>query len=415
MRRDIDVEPGQIQAGPVVDGHGAEEGAEELDGVAGRAQNEDVADDAGDIGEEQERATYAEAVRDKGDGEETQTAKDVHGYAEVLGLDDGVAHADDDGGQKSAEAVQQDVLAELDGGAEVQLGVLEADADLVPAELVAAHVLGPLDGAHLHHAALVGGEEVGGGRVVGQAEPDDGRDEEGEDALDDVHPAPAGVARHAVHLEDAVGEQAAKGAGHGGAHKQVRHAGGLLVALVHHGEVEVERGEQAGLAGAQDQAHGVQAPDVGDEAREDGGQRPHDAQRRQQDPRRHPLHHDGPGRLKRHVGRVEDGHGRRELLRRRANVLGHARHLDVADVGAVQEARQVHHHDDGHKEGVQLEEELALVARVNRLELHCYCWPNDVLRLRFCRYSAFFGASHRRRRRIHAWGFLLFFFLFEPV
>lgn len=56
-------------------------------------------------------------VGNKGEAEEAHAAKDVDGDAQVLRLDDGEAHADDDGGQEGAEAVEQDILAELDGAA----------------------------------------------------------------------------------------------------------------------------------------------------------------------------------------------------------------------------------------------------------------------------------------------------------
>lgn len=117
VRRDVDVEPRQVQPGTVVHGHGAQEGAEELDAVGCRADDEDIAEDTRDVGQQDEGPAQAQAVGDVGEAEEGDAAEDVDGDAEVLGLDAGVAHADDDGGEEGAEAVEEDVLAELDEAA----------------------------------------------------------------------------------------------------------------------------------------------------------------------------------------------------------------------------------------------------------------------------------------------------------
>lgn len=85
--RDVDVEPGHVQPDPRVDGDGAEEGAEELDRVRDRGEEEGVADEAADgIGEEEEGGAQCQAVGGKGQKEKAAAAHDVDGDGEVLGL-----------------------------------------------------------------------------------------------------------------------------------------------------------------------------------------------------------------------------------------------------------------------------------------------------------------------------------------
>lgn len=55
----IDIEPCQVKTRAIVDCDRAEEGAEELDAVTCRAQNENVAQYAGNIRQEDERASNA--------------------------------------------------------------------------------------------------------------------------------------------------------------------------------------------------------------------------------------------------------------------------------------------------------------------------------------------------------------------
>lgn len=197
---------------------------------------------------------------------------------------------------------------------EPKFHIPQGNPDFVPAELLGPHVLSALLGPDPHQVLLPGVQEVGIRGVVGQAKPDNGSDQEAEEALEDKDPSPPCIAAHAVHLQDEVGQQAAKGTGQGGANKEVGHALGLFLALVHHGHVQIQPGEQASLAGAENQARGVQAADVGDEAGEDGGQGPNDAQQGQEEAGGEFLHGDGPRSLEEDVGDVEDGDGGGELV-----------------------------------------------------------------------------------------------------
>jgi hypothetical protein len=118
MRCDVDVQPGKVKTWPVIDGNGAEEGAEELDPIGSGAQDQDVADDAGDVGEEDKGAADPPAVGEGCGEEEAQASANIYGDRHVLGLQAVVAQALNDGWKEGREAVEKDVLAELDGTTE---------------------------------------------------------------------------------------------------------------------------------------------------------------------------------------------------------------------------------------------------------------------------------------------------------
>jgi hypothetical protein len=117
------------------------------------------------------------------------------------------------------------------------LGITKRDNNLIPAELLSAHVLRPLLCPDPHQLPLVLIQEIGLFWIIRQPKPHRHRHHDRKQALNDIHPPPASVATCPVHLENQVGQQAAKGARKRRAHKQVRHAARLLLALVNHGEV----------------------------------------------------------------------------------------------------------------------------------------------------------------------------------
>lgn len=117
MRRDVDVEPGEVHAGTRIHCDGAEEGAKEFDGVGHVGEDDGVADNPDEVGEEDEGGADREAVRSEGEGEEAAAADNVDGDSQVLGLKRRVAHRLDDRGKEGGEAVEENVLAELNEAA----------------------------------------------------------------------------------------------------------------------------------------------------------------------------------------------------------------------------------------------------------------------------------------------------------
>ena len=100
-----------------------------------------------------------------------------------------VPNALQDRRQESAEPVEQNVLTELDDGAEGELRVAQGEPHLLPGEVLVTHVVSALLVAHAHHPLFLVGEKVGVGGVVGQTEPDEDGADDAEEAFDDVYPS----------------------------------------------------------------------------------------------------------------------------------------------------------------------------------------------------------------------------------
>lgn len=94
MRREIDIEPRHVQPRAIIHGNGAEKSAKEFDTVACRAEYEDVAHNAWDIGEEEQRPSDASPVRYIRKGYEAYSSEDVYWDTEVLCLDRRISHVD---------------------------------------------------------------------------------------------------------------------------------------------------------------------------------------------------------------------------------------------------------------------------------------------------------------------------------
>lgn len=133
-------------------------------------------------------------------------------------------------------------------------------------------------GADTHEVLLGGGEEIGGFEVAGYEEDAASGVGDGEEALEDVEPAPAGVAGGAVHVEDSEGDEAAEGTREGGGDEEVGNAGAEFGARVPVAEEEGHAREEAAFEEAEEDpgsdepaeglheagAHADEAPEEGD-------------------------------------------------------------------------------------------------------------------------------------------------------
>ncbi len=108
--------------------------------------------------------------------------------------------------------------------------------------------------ARRHEGLVRRGEVVGVGGVVGEDEEGGEAEDEGGEALDDHDPAPAAEAGDAVHEADGVGEEAARGAGEGGADEEVGDAQGEFLLGVEEGQVDGHAGEEAAFNEAEEEA-----------------------------------------------------------------------------------------------------------------------------------------------------------------
>ncbi|KAH0598851.1 hypothetical protein MHUMG1_02963 [Metarhizium humberi] len=175
------------------------------------------------------------------------------------------------------------------------------------------------------------------------------------DALDDQDPPPPAEALHAVHVPDAVGEQAAQRARRRRTDKQVPHAQGELVPRVEEGQVDVEPGEEARLHSAQEQPAREQAAVGRDEAHERRDEPPRHRDEGDPAPRREELEHQVRRHLEHHVRHEEDGYGHLELRRAEAQVLLEPVEASVAKVDSV----NTHYERDEIQ--VQLADQLPLI------------------------------------------------------
>lgn len=220
---------------------------------------DDAGDDDGDDEQAVESAVAAgEPAREGDDGGAEKRVGDVDEGGLQRGKVEGL---DDEVGEVLGAAVG-DLRQDGNGKDEPRLGVDEALADLLPRE---ARVLGAARAGHDDAAdgdlALLRREEPGLGNVVGDEEVHGHRPDKGEDAEDDVHPAP-GV--HAVvDVADAKGEEGGDEAADGVAGEPDADAGGHLITGVPGGRQEHEGGRDGGLGDTQEEADGHEAAKVG--------------------------------------------------------------------------------------------------------------------------------------------------------
>jgi hypothetical protein len=112
LRCDVDVQPTHVQSRSVVDCDGTQESAEELNTVWCWADNQDIANDAENVGKGHQRSTNACTIREPSSDHEGEAAKDIYWNRKVLRLESIVSQRFDDRWQECRKAVEKDILAE---------------------------------------------------------------------------------------------------------------------------------------------------------------------------------------------------------------------------------------------------------------------------------------------------------------
>lgn len=107
-------DPSLVQARATVQGDGDKVASEVLDGRAFDGEKNRVSNDGKDVEHKQDTTTQAPSVTSHRSTEERDTTQQVDRDAQILGLEAGVSKTiPKDGGQKAAEAVEDNVLEEL--------------------------------------------------------------------------------------------------------------------------------------------------------------------------------------------------------------------------------------------------------------------------------------------------------------
>lgn len=278
---DVVGDPGNGEGDAGVDAESAQKGADVLHGGLGGGHHHDETDDANNGADNVEDATLLDTVGPEADDDGHDGGQDVGRHAEELVLDNvrllGDAHVLDNGGEEETKSVERHEGAHVDEHGDVRLPVLDGSPEGIHLEaLVGGRGLLVLTEAEEDASAVLGGEKLGlGGEVVDEPKGHDG-DDDGDGALDDEDPRPAGAVGEAVHVLDGGGEQAAKGAGDGGSGEEDGGAHAKLAALVPAGQVVVDAGEETSLGHAQEPTGGHQLGPVVDEAHADHGGTPKD-------------------------------------------------------------------------------------------------------------------------------------------
>ncbi|ODA76191.1 hypothetical protein RJ55_08475 [Drechmeria coniospora] len=377
--------PSEGQADDDVQAAGDEEARKVMDGRGRVREQNGVAEGADGPEGDAEDAAPLQPVRGKGRRHVGGGAEEVARHREELDLGRRpLPQAVDDGGQKGGKAwrvsasaptarpraagrehrltVEHGVDAELGDAKGPDLPVDKGLAHVVAAKLLArlgVAVLPPA--AALHQGLFVLGQEVGRRGVVGQRKVRHDAEDDARQALDDEDPAPAGEPPQAGHVADAVGEEAAQGAGDGGADEEVADAQRELVLGVEKGQVEGEAGEEAGLDDAEQKPAGDEAGVRLDEPGEGGDDAPGDGDEGDPAARGEALEDEVRRHLEGEVGDEEDRHGHLELRRRQAEVGLEPVQARVADVDAGGGAEQVEAHDERDDVKVQLADEPPLL------------------------------------------------------
>ena len=331
VARLVDGDPGHAGAGAGPEAGGDEEAADEAHGDGAVGEQEGVADNHDGGAADAEDAALLDAVAVHGDGEVGAEADNVDGDGEGVDLGGApflAAHVADDGGQEDAEAVEDGVAAELGKGQGPDLPVLDALNDVLLVHLLAGGGLANLGLAQEDEvAAVLVGEEAGRLRVVGEEPEDEGRREDGGDAVDGDDPAPGAPARGAgaviVQLADAVGHEATDSARDGRYGVEVGVAQGDVPLGVEGGQVEHDAGEETGLEEPEEQTEGDEGGVVLDKAGTDSDDAPDEDEPGQVASGLHPLDDEVGRRLEQTVRDKENRHGELELVA----ALGHAQVL----------------------------------------------------------------------------------------
>lgn len=119
----------------------------------------------------------------------------------------------DNGRQVKVETGRADGLGRKDERKQPQANVFESGDNLGLVEVRFTRPRRAGRQARLQEGPLALREPLGLGRKVGQAEPDDGAEEDGEEALDEEEPLPAGEAAAARSKVEAVREEGADDVG----------------------------------------------------------------------------------------------------------------------------------------------------------------------------------------------------------
>lgn len=137
---DIDIEPTHVQSRSVVDRNRTQESAQELDTVWCRADDQDIANNAEDVGKGYQWSTNACSIRKPSDKHESETAENVYRDREVLRLEGVVTERLDDRWQEGREPIEKDILTELNEATEDHLRISQSNLDFRPAEVLRSHV-----------------------------------------------------------------------------------------------------------------------------------------------------------------------------------------------------------------------------------------------------------------------------------
>ena len=111
---------------------------------------------------------------------------------------------------------------------------------------------------------------------VRQHEPREHAKQDRRNSLNQKEPLPRFERLDVFHLQDAVCEEAAKGAGEGRGAVKERDAQALLAALVPKGEVKDDAGEEAGFGNAEEEADEEEVVVLGDDHHAAGADAPGD-------------------------------------------------------------------------------------------------------------------------------------------
>ncbi|KAI6760498.1 hypothetical protein HG530_009358 [Fusarium avenaceum] len=169
----------------------------------------------------------------------------------------------DDSREKSAVAVKNRVSSKLADAEQPDLPILETGVDIFLVHLVRRFGVADLSShARIDKLAFCNGEIVRRVRVVCEPKPNSNSEDKCGNTLDDDNPSPAAKSCNAVHMTNAVSEQAAKRTCDGGTDKEIADSEGVLAFRVEHGEVDRESGEKSAFESTEDYTAGDQALEV---------------------------------------------------------------------------------------------------------------------------------------------------------
>lgn len=241
-----------------------------------------------------------------GDGEQAgdDIGRDGHELSHLVG----VAETLDNGGQEDGDGVERGVDADGDDHVDPDLPVLEGITEELPLELIREN------GSVLFEAAddllaLSVAEELGSVGVVVHDEEGHDSEAESDETLEDEDPGPAVETTNTVHLHDAAGQETTKGTSSSGSGEEDGHAETALVALVPHGDVVGDTGEETTLSETESHASSQETAKVVDSTHDTGHGGPDDHDEGDPDGGAESLHGQVGWDLSCDIEGEEDGHG----------------------------------------------------------------------------------------------------------